>query len=300
MKCSSRDFINISTRLMDDARLLRFKAKGKSMHPAIKDGDILTLEKPIKETLKEGEIIFFLRNGKCPVIHRIKRIEKEQEKILIYTGGDSLNGADEAVDLENVIGRVCAIERNSHPIHVERKPGQFKKTAALFLSRALLRFKKLAAFLLYRIQGLSIYRFIARRLVKIDEDFSIVNISPSDFSIRAKKAVKIIGRVTLSFFPDSEPDFKGWWIFSTWVNWPYRRCGIANRLVNKAVELAALKGTKQVNLLAFSDSKAALDLYQSLGFKKCAVLEIDRQLATEEKISRRKRIVLSKLLAKEE
>ncbi|MDI6805699.1 MAG: ribosomal protein S18-alanine N-acetyltransferase, partial [Candidatus Bathyarchaeia archaeon] len=57
------------------------------------------------------------------------------------------------------------------------------------------------------------------------------------------------------------------------VSPPYRRKGIAQRLLKKIEEIFKEKGVKSCRLEVREDNVAALRLYQKLGYKKIAKLE---------------------------
>lgn len=87
----------------------RFKARGWSMTPFIRDGDSITID-PIKNVPPRlGEVVAFVTpNGKRLVVHRIVRKSKE----LFLIRGDALSESEIAmVPRENLLGRVVGIDR---------------------------------------------------------------------------------------------------------------------------------------------------------------------------------------------
>jgi signal peptidase len=105
------DFLNVSRELLDSGIPLRFQARGRSMYPLVKDGDILIVRPPGDREVNIGEVIFFRRPDGPPVAHRvIKIIDKTGGKLLV-TRGDSLRYYDAPVSPDNVLGRVIRVER---------------------------------------------------------------------------------------------------------------------------------------------------------------------------------------------
>lgn len=91
---------------------LRIRVTGKSMSPFLQGGEILTIKKVACDTLRKGDLIFFKTPENFPVIHRI--IEKERGMDNLYTfrtKGDSAHMTDEPVREDDILGKVCRIER---------------------------------------------------------------------------------------------------------------------------------------------------------------------------------------------
>ncbi len=58
------------------------------------------------------------------------------------------------------------------------------------------------------------------------------------------------------------------YIYHTVVKPSYRRCGIANQLVEKAIQELKAEGINKVALVVFSDNKEGSLFWESLGFTK--------------------------------
>ncbi len=70
--------------------------------------DILFIIKAKSEKLKVGDVIIFEGNQRNPIIHRIIKIEKENEKYLFSTMGDNNNGqlsVEKEINPEQLIGK---------------------------------------------------------------------------------------------------------------------------------------------------------------------------------------------------
>jgi len=80
-----------------------------SMEPEIQIGDIVITKEVDIEELNLGDIISY-RKGESVITHRITKIEKEDEKIVITTKGDSNNAEDTYEITEgNIEGRVIKV-----------------------------------------------------------------------------------------------------------------------------------------------------------------------------------------------
>jgi signal peptidase I len=87
------------------------KVTGQSMLPAIRPGDLLTVQRHSPQGLQPGQIILIQRNQKLTA-HRVVRVCGEQ----LVTRGDSVPSLDPPIPASEVVGVVTAIHRNGRPI----------------------------------------------------------------------------------------------------------------------------------------------------------------------------------------
>lgn len=92
---------------------LRFRAKGTSMSPFIRDRDVITVTPVTTNTLRAGQIIAFVfqPEGKL-CVHRI--ICRNQDGFI--TRGDNLAWPDSVISETQVLGRVIRVERNDRTV----------------------------------------------------------------------------------------------------------------------------------------------------------------------------------------
>src|SRR4030067_3849623 len=120
-------FNELSCEILKKGHLLRFQARGNSMHPFIKDKDIIKIKpvEPLK--LKAGDVIFYLSGSKRLIAHRlIKKTKGKEDELLFVTKGDSTHGFDEAIPSSSVLGKVVAVERDEKEISMETRVAGFK------------------------------------------------------------------------------------------------------------------------------------------------------------------------------
>lgn len=100
----------------------RFRAKGFSMAPFIKDGDVLTVFPVLNSPPRLGDVAAFLHlvNGRL-AIHRIVA----QNKSDCHLKGDGIDAADGLVPRANIIGIVRKVERNGHKVLLGLGPERF-------------------------------------------------------------------------------------------------------------------------------------------------------------------------------
>ena len=86
----------------------RFQARGYSMTPAIRDGDIITLSPLGSKIPGRGDVLAF-RHPERPrlLVHRVLR-KKENR---FFSKGDNCSEADGWIPAENLLGLVTRVER---------------------------------------------------------------------------------------------------------------------------------------------------------------------------------------------
>lgn len=113
------DFTSIAQKVLGRGRTLRFKAKGGSMSPLIRNGDVVEVA-PFKGKVNFGDIILYFSSWGTPVVHRV--IQRNKESII--TKGDSVPSSDHPVLFKQVLGRVVAVEKNGWRIRLDKPVGK--------------------------------------------------------------------------------------------------------------------------------------------------------------------------------
>lgn len=113
------DFASIAQEVLGRGRILRFKAKGGSMSPFIRNGDVVEVV-PFKGKINFGDIILYHSSYGNPVVHRV--IYRNTESVI--TKGDSVSSSDHPVLSKQVLGRVAAIEKNGWCIRLDKPAGK--------------------------------------------------------------------------------------------------------------------------------------------------------------------------------
>lgn len=97
----------------------RFAARGFSMYPFIKDGDVITVSPLRAHGLRVGEVAAFRSGEDRLVIHRViaaKGVEYEVR-------GDNCPHSDAHVPAESILGVVTRVERRNRPTRLGIGPG---------------------------------------------------------------------------------------------------------------------------------------------------------------------------------
>jgi hypothetical protein len=104
-------FTPLCVRMLEEGYPVRFQAPGSSMHPAIRDGEWVTMEPVGPGSLRRGEVVLY-RSPRGLTAHRVRRIVglHGAPRYLVLRG-DNAAGREEHVDPSNVLGRVVYVER---------------------------------------------------------------------------------------------------------------------------------------------------------------------------------------------
>jgi len=119
MNCKSPEFLELSNEILRLGNRLRFRARGYSMYPFIRDGDILEVEPVDGQGVRLGDVIFYHRAGQRAVVHRVIKKFLQKDKTIFVAKGDANPAEGEIVQMEDILGRVSAVERNSRRIRFD-------------------------------------------------------------------------------------------------------------------------------------------------------------------------------------
>ncbi|MFC1807727.1 S24/S26 family peptidase [Candidatus Omnitrophota bacterium] len=100
----------------------RFKAKGYSMSPFVRGGDVLTISPVDKRTISIGDIVAFVRDKRASVaIHRVVGVKRGH----YFIQGDNTSSASELILRKNILGRVIHIERDNKKVLLGLGPERY-------------------------------------------------------------------------------------------------------------------------------------------------------------------------------
>ncbi|MGD9015604.1 MAG: signal peptidase I [Candidatus Omnitrophota bacterium] len=298
MKSSHLDFIRLSKDILGRESYLRFQAQGHSMYPAIKDRDILNVERVQANQIRIGDVIFYKTTGGHMVCHRVVNKFHQNDRPTFLAKGDSNTGKAEEVLSDEVLGRVMTIERNGRVINLTHC---LVRLIYIFLSKIspLIRiFKRMASRVLRLIHGLKIYRNLAKRLIRKEILYKFEPSRGCANHFLAKIGNKSVGKATVDKFLENNSEYYGWWIFGTWVNWRYRGLGIGKQLTMMVCDFVAKSGASDIKLLVFENNRPAINLYRKMGFSQISIPAIDEELRQKAKATRQKLIIMIKNVQK--
>ena len=136
-------FNEITAELLRRGAYVRFRAIGASMQPTIEDGELITVAPMAPESVKRGDILLYqsesgvhahrvvgrvkgtvpLLEGDCPLDHYLLR-------------GDASVSCDAPVQLEQVIGRVVAVQRGGRSLALDSHLANLLRLARLRIAKS--------------------------------------------------------------------------------------------------------------------------------------------------------------------
>ena len=115
------DFLELSRDIFEKGKSVRFQAKGWSMRPLIRDGDLIVVNPIENSSIKTGDVVFYSTTGNKVIVHRLIRKYKQKGRITAFIKGDASFSSPEKIDIQNVLGKVIAIERNGRKKRLDTK-----------------------------------------------------------------------------------------------------------------------------------------------------------------------------------
>lgn len=296
MNCNSPEFLNLSSEILVRGNKFRFQARGESMAPSIRDGDIIKVEPIGGQQVKWGDVIFYRAGEKRMVAHRVIRKFSRNYKPVYIARGDSNRGKGEEVCLEQILGKVEVVERNGSKIYINHG---FNKGRDIFYIKVFSFLRQIGGWLLPHVRGFKIYRNLAKKFLKPEIIYKWESFNGCEKRLLGKKNGITVAKITVLYnSPEANSLYRSnsWWISGMWVHWYYRGVGIGKRLTETAYNFARKQGAKDVKLFVFCDNKPALGLYRKEGFYQISIPEIDKQLKQEAEKTGRMRVVMKKNL----
>lgn len=288
---------------LQSGKSLRFTARGYSMAPFIRDGDLITIV-PCESSPRPGEVLAFVNaDTQRLTVHRL--ISRTASGSVLK--GDNVGEPDGFVPDAQLLGRVARVERAGRT--VPGVLGMGGRAIALLswwnlpiaVSQAYHFPRRISGKLLRRAQRLSAYPALVRpwspRVDIFEADTAdLIAISrcilpgvwqrppaPVAHVTRyvAKAGVALAGFVQLIRHPPQHVPYAGYWLNSHYVWTRYRRLGIGERLIRQAMAQARKDGAWELRLLVSEIDACAIGLYRKLGFVRMALPALDQQLVLE-------------------
>ncbi len=276
----------------------RFTARGYSMHPFIRDADVITVSPLGGRAPRVGEVVAVRSGADRLVVHRVVAAGDPRRDLAAgyVIRGDNCPKSDGRVPPEAVLGVVTRVERAGRRKLLGIGPeaavlARLSHAGVLQPATAGARLPRRAAReALVRAQRAPACRRALRRL---GPAFVVVRAEPVDeselarrFGLRADlrqrkggmqvtafvarvggQRGRIIGFVELVQGEATAAPFDGFWIHATVVAVRYRGMGVAEALMRRAIDAARDAGADEVRLTVFADNAPALGLYRKLGFE---------------------------------
>ncbi|MEW6734572.1 MAG: S24/S26 family peptidase [Acidobacteriota bacterium] len=112
-------FTTLTDELLKRGCQIRFQASGNSMHPTIRNGEVITIEPAQICQLRTWDIVFY-KGVRGLLAHRLLSFTEVDNGSLILRG-DACSDCDEPVTPAQILGRVIAVERSNGSIRLSTK-----------------------------------------------------------------------------------------------------------------------------------------------------------------------------------
>ena len=113
------EFAKIALSILEDGHTLRFRARGESMNPFIRNGDILEVQPVSGDNYRRGDVLLCKLESQRIVAHRVISIQGEKGRRSLVMKGDSAPCKDGITNYEQVLGRVVSVERGGKEIRID-------------------------------------------------------------------------------------------------------------------------------------------------------------------------------------
>ncbi|HST21878.1 MAG TPA: signal peptidase I [Blastocatellia bacterium] len=131
---ATRIFLEASHELLRLGYAVRFRAGGQSMHPTIKDGEMITVEPVTPGDVKRGDILLY-EFKKSVIAHRVMRVERKAAQLRFILRGDSSQTCDAPVEASEILGRVISVERKGRAVSLVSKRAKLLRITRVRASR---------------------------------------------------------------------------------------------------------------------------------------------------------------------
>lgn len=188
------DLLGLVRDILKKGMSVRFQAKGWSMHPFVQDRDFITVSPVENSSIKIGDVVFYSTTEDKIIVHRVIGKYRKDGRVTMLIKGDATSGPSEKVDVQNILGKVVAIERNGQKKRLDTKIYQmkslvlagispFSRWTYLVGSKVKRSGRRLLGRILQGLQGLKPYRILIKRLIRKDNISYQIATSDDAFSL---------------------------------------------------------------------------------------------------------------------
>lgn len=114
-------FLELAAEILGRGKTLRFQARGVSMRPLVRDGDVL-LVKPIDpQSIRLGDVVLCKNQAEQAVVHRVICKRQEPDGLAYQVKGDQSVQPDGWLPVGCVYGKLIGIERDGQSIEMDKR-----------------------------------------------------------------------------------------------------------------------------------------------------------------------------------
>ena len=109
-------FVDVVSDLLSRGHSVRFRAKGGSMRPTIREGEAITVAPAPPAEIRRGDVILY-RSARGVIAHRVASVARLPTGTLVFIPrGDASQDRDDPVEEGAILGRVVTVERSGRAL----------------------------------------------------------------------------------------------------------------------------------------------------------------------------------------
>jgi hypothetical protein len=133
---NQRRFLETLEDVLRQGHPVRFRAMGWSMHPAIRDGETITVAPLGSCPIEVGDVLLY-RLGGAAIAHRVVKMAFASGRLTkLVLRGDAADRCDAPIAVEQILGRVVGIGSAARPAGRGRFVSLWVRAAARMIRRA--------------------------------------------------------------------------------------------------------------------------------------------------------------------
>lgn len=113
----SGDFADLCERLLASGTSVKFEARGGSMRPLLREGDVLTVDPARAAELHVGHIVLYRDAAGRAVVHRL--VGRDRKSGMLLVRGDAQFTRPDLLDPAEVLGRVISLSRGGTTLELD-------------------------------------------------------------------------------------------------------------------------------------------------------------------------------------
>ena len=128
---SGHALLSLMRAVLERGVPFRFRARGWSMTPFIRDGDVITVSPLGRALPAAGDVVAFVRPEKGTLV--VHRVVSRHGAAVVIRGDSAPGAADEVIPAGSLLGRVTQVEREGRSVRLGLGP---ERAAIAWLSRS--------------------------------------------------------------------------------------------------------------------------------------------------------------------
>lgn len=277
LKLGSTDLAELAAEVFGRGGHFSFIARGSSMLPTLKDGDLLTAAYEDPFSIKKDDLLMYRTGDRRAAVHRVSDVSRASSHGEIFLSSDSSPQDRYGISTEQVMGRIVSATRNGKPVRIDTVTSGSPQTISAQLMtgfKSSLRstvkrvFSFASGFRLYRKLLVTLLRpFVKYQILPSGQPSGRPGTSSTTELLQAKLFRRIIGSAQLIRFDPGTPFGENPWLFSMRVRSVFRGGGVGRGLTSLAICSTELSEDRTIGLIVEKTNNRAVNLYRSMGFE---------------------------------